>query len=63
MTSTKGSAEAAYAAGLEQDFDSISVSYTAGGMTVGIADADCSNCSYTSGKSQDETTVSLSVAF
>jgi len=47
----------------EQDFDSVSVSYTMGGMTIGLADADCSNCSYTVDRSQDETTLSLSVAF
>ena len=48
---------------IEQDFDSISLSYSMGGMTIGVADADCGNCSWTSGRSQDETTVSLSVAF
>jgi len=63
LESTKGSHEAAYVAGLEQTFDSISLSYSMGGMTIGIADADCGNCSYTSGRSQDETTVSFSVAF
>ena len=47
----------------EQDFDSISLSYTMGGMTIGIADADCSNCNWTETRSQDETTVSLSIAF
>ena len=63
VESTKGTAEQTYAAGLEQDFDSISLSYTAGGLTIGVADSDCSNCSYTNNRSQDETTVSLSVAF
>jgi outer membrane protein OmpU len=48
---------------IEQDFDSISVSYTMGGMTIGIADADVSNSSYTSGRAQDETSISLSIAF
>jgi len=48
---------------IEQDFDSISVSYTMGGMTIGIADADVSNASYTSGRAQDETSISLSIAF
>ena len=48
---------------VEQDFDSISLSYSMGGMTIGVADADCGNCSWTSARSQDETTVSLSVAF
>ena len=51
------------ASSMEQDFDSISLSYSMGGMTIGVADADCGNCSWTSGRSQDETTVSLSVAF
>ena len=51
------------ASSMEQDFDSISLSYSMGGMTIGIADADCGNCSWTSARSQDETTVSLSVAF
>ena len=48
---------------IEQDFDSISLSYTVGGMTIGIADADVSNASYSSGRAQDETSVSLSIAF
>jgi outer membrane protein OmpU len=46
-----------------QDFDSISLSYSMGGMTFGIVDADCGNCSYSLGRKQDETSVSLSVAF
>jgi outer membrane protein OmpU len=63
IESQKGSHHASYAGGLDQDFDSISLSYTVGGMTFGIADADCGNCSYTASRSQDETTVSLSIAF
>ena len=63
IESTKGTHEAAYAAGLEQDFDSISLSYSMGGMTLGIVDQDCSNCSYTSARSQSERSISLSVAF
>ena len=51
------------AARIEQDFDSISLSYSMGGMTINVADSDCSNCSYSIGRSQSETTVSLSVAF
>jgi len=48
----------------EQDFDSISASYSMGGMTINVADSDCSNCSYTyAGRSQDATTVSLAIAF
>ena len=48
---------------IDQEFDSISISYSMGGMTIGIADADVSNASYTSGRSMDETSVSLSIAF
>jgi hypothetical protein len=48
---------------IDQEFDSISVSYSVGGMTIGIADADVSNASYTSGRAVDETSVSLSIAF
>ena len=48
---------------MTQEFDSISLSYSMGGMTIGIADADVSNSSYTSGRSMEETSVSLSIAF
>ena len=48
---------------IDQEFDSISVSYSMGGMTIGIADADVSNASYTSGRTMDETSISLSIAF
>ncbi len=48
---------------IEQDFDSISLSYTVGGMTIGVADAEVSNAAYTSGRTADETSVSLSIAF
>jgi len=41
-----------------QEWDSISASYSMGGMTINIADSDCSNCSYTAGQSIDETVVS-----
>ncbi len=51
------------ASSAEQDFDSISLSYSMGGMTFNLADSDCSNCSYTSGRSQDETTLSMTIAF
>lgn len=49
--------------GLVQEWDNISLSYSMGGMTIGLSDSDCSNCSYTSGKSQDETILNLTVAF
>ena len=53
---------AGYIAG-DSTYDSISLSYSMGGMTLNIADADCTHCSYTRNKSEDETTVSLAVAF
>ena len=48
---------------VEQDWDSVSLSYSMGGMTWNIADSDCSNCSYSNGVAESETTISLSVAF
>ena len=59
IDSTRGG----HAYSVAQDFDSISLSYSMGGMTFGIVDADCGNCSYTSGRTQDETSVSMSIAF
>jgi hypothetical protein len=53
---------AGYIAG-QSTYDSISLSYSMGGMTLNISDADCSHCSYTRNRSEDETTVSLAVAF
>ncbi len=47
----------------DQEWDNISLAYSMGGMTIGISDSDCSNCSYTSGKSQDETVLNLTIAF
>jgi hypothetical protein len=46
-----------------QDFDSISLSYSMGGMTLNIADSDVSNSSYTKGRAVDATSVSLAIAF
>ena len=46
-----------------QDLDSISVSYTMGGMTIGILDASADNASYTVDRKQTATSISLSVAF
>ena len=48
---------------LEQEWDNISLAYSMGGMTIGVSDSDCSNCSYTSGKSEDETVLNLTIAF
>ena len=48
----------------DQEFDSFSVVYSMGGMTLSVVDQDCSKCSYTyAGRNQDEPSVSLSVAF
>ena len=46
-----------------QDLDSISVSYTMGGMTIGILDASADNASYKVDRKQTATSISLSVAF
>ncbi len=47
----------------EQDMDSISASYSMGGMTIYSAYSDCSTCAYTASRSIDATSISLSVAF
>jgi len=47
----------------EQDFDSFSVSYSMGGITFNVADADCSNCSYNAARNIDQTALSMSIAF
>jgi outer membrane protein OmpU len=46
-----------------QDIDSLSLSYTVGGMTIGILDAEADNAAYTSGRNQSATSVQLTVAF
>ena len=48
---------------VEQDFDSVSLSYTAGGMTIGILDADVDNASYNSGRTQSARAIQMTVAF
>ncbi len=53
----------AQGAGGVQEWDNISLAYSMGGMTIGVSDSDCSNCSYTSGKSEDETVLNLTIAF
>jgi len=49
--------------GTKQDWDSISLSYSMGGLTINVADSDCGNCTYSAAKTESERTVSLSVAF
>ena len=46
-----------------QEFDSISLSYTMGGMTIGIVDQEVDNATYTKARTSEETSVSLSIAF
>ena len=48
---------------INQDLDSISISYTMGGMTIGILDDDSSNDTYSSGSSKSARSVSMSIAF
>jgi outer membrane protein OmpU len=47
----------------EQDMDSISLSYTMGGMTIGILDADADNAAYTEGRTQSARAVQMTIAF
>tara|TARA_B100000686_G_scaffold169348_1_gene176633 strand:+ start:6405 stop:7418 length:1014 start_codon:yes stop_codon:yes gene_type:complete len=51
------------AADVEQNFDSISLSYTSGGMTIGILDAEADNSSYTSGRNTSARAIQMTVAF
>jgi len=48
---------------VEQDFDSISLSYTSGGMTIGILDAQADNASYTSARNVSARAIQMTVAF
>ncbi len=55
--------KASNASDVTQDFDSISLSYSMGGMTLNIADSDVSNASYTKDRAVDATSISLAIAF
>ena len=46
-----------------QDWDSISLSYTAGGMTLGVVQQEVDNSTYTSGRTSEETAIQMTVAF
>ena len=48
---------------ITQDFDSISLSYSMGGMTINLADSDVSNSAYNTGRGVEATSVSLAIAF
>jgi len=47
----------------DQDIDSISLSYTVGGMTIGVLDSESDNTSYTSGRTQSARAVQMTIAF
>ena len=46
-----------------QEWDSISLSYTAGGMTLGVVQQEVDNATYTSGRTSEETAIQMTVAF
>jgi len=48
---------------VEQDMDSVSISYTAGGMTLGLLDAEADNAAYTVGRTQSATLAQMTIAF
>jgi hypothetical protein len=50
-------------ADIVQEWDSISLSYTAGGMTLGIVDQEVDNATYTSGRTSEETAFQMTIAF
>ena len=51
------------AAHITQEWDSISLSYTAGGMTLGVVQQEVDNATYTSGRTSEETAIQMTVAF
>ena len=48
---------------VEMEQKSIQVAYTTGGATIGLAQAEVNNSDYTSGKEENQTVVSLAIAF
>jgi hypothetical protein len=48
---------------IDQDMDSISLSYTMGGMTLGVLDAEADNAAYNTGRTQTATSVQMTIAF
>ena len=48
---------------VDQEIDSISLSYTSGGMTIGIMDQEADNASYTSARKQSARAIQMTVAF
>ena len=50
-------------ANVTQDMESISLSYTSGGMTIGVLDSDADNASYSSGRTQSARAIQMTIAF
>ena len=50
-------------AAVTQDWDSISLSYTMGGMTIGVVDQEVDNSTYTTARTSGETAIQMTVAF
>ena len=50
-------------ASVTQDWDSISLSYTMGGMTIGVVDQEVDNSTYTTARTSGETAIQMTVAF
>ena len=48
---------------ITQDMESISLSYTSGGMTIGVLDSDADNASYSSGRTQSARAIQMTIAF
>jgi len=57
------SRKAADTSDVTQDWSSLSLSYTVGGMTLGIVDQEVDNATYTSGRTSEETAIQMTVAF
>ena len=48
---------------VEMEQKSIQLAYTTGGATIGVAQAEVSNSDYTEGKDENQTIISLAIAF
>ena len=57
------SRKAADTSDVTQEWSSISLSYTVGGMTLGVVDQEVDNATYTSGRTSEETAIQMTVAF
>ena len=63
IESRESSSTSLTATDVEQDFESISLSYTSGGMTIGILDAEADNSSYSSGRNTSARSIQMTIAF